>query len=158
MRWGSISVASNIGETLCLIPNTVGIVVLSFAADPATQEDSGHRTATAARLVFCTMFVGALLMAPVSSSFLGFAFGPDFRASGPLFNVLLWEIVPFSLANIIIGYLLGTKRLKPVVVSASIGLAVLVGLDFALVPQMGAAGAAVGRAVALNVMAVVPGG
>ena len=104
------------------------------------------------------MIVGALLMAPVSSSFLGFVFGPDFRASGPLFNVLLWEIVPFSLANIIIGYLLGTKRLKPVVVSASIGLAVLVGLDFALVPQMGAAGAAVGRAVALNVMAVVPGG
>ncbi|MCZ6805588.1 MAG: polysaccharide biosynthesis C-terminal domain-containing protein, partial [Deltaproteobacteria bacterium] len=151
---GLYSVASNIGETLFLIPNTVGLVVLSFVADPATREDSTHRTASATRLFFFAMIVGSLVLALVSSQLFAFAFGEEFRASGPLLNRLLWGIVPFSLANIIIGYLLGTKRLKPVVVSASIGLAILLTLDFALVPRMGASGAAVGRAVAFNAMAL----
>ena len=150
---GLYSVASNIGDTLYLIPNTVGLVVLSFVADPATRVDSMHRTATAARLFFGAMVVGALIIAPFSSRLLAFAFGPEFAASGPLFNRLLWGIVPFSLANIINGYLLGTKQLKPVVKSAAMGFALILILDSVLVPRMGAAGAAIGRSITFNVMA-----
>ena len=150
---GLYSVASNIGDTLYLIPNTVGLVVLSFVADPATRVDSTHRAATAARIFFGAMAVGALLIAPFSSRLLAFAFGPEFAASGPLFNRLLWGIVPFSLANIISGYLLGTKQLKPVVKSALMGFALILILDFVLVPRMGAAGAAIGRSITFNAMA-----
>ena len=149
---GLYSVASNIGETLYLVPNTLGVVVLSFIADPTTREDSTHRTATMCRLFFVTMIAGAVLISVFSSDLFAFAFGPEFRAAGPLLNVLLLGIVPFSLATIIMGYLTGAKQVKPIVVSAAIALALTVVLNLALVPSMGAAGAAVTRVVALNAM------
>jgi O-antigen/teichoic acid export membrane protein len=149
---GLYSVASNIGETLYLVPNTIGVVVLSYIADPETRDDSTHRTATMCRLFFPTMIVGALVVSPFSSDLFGLAFGPEFRASGPLFNMLLWGIVPFSLATIIIGYLTGAEQLKQIVVAAAMALGLTVVLDLVLVPRMGAMGAAITRVIALNIM------
>lgn len=149
---GLYSVASNIGETLYLVPNTLGVVVLSFIADRTTRDDATHRTATMCRLFFVPMIAGAVLVSLFSSDLFEFAFGPEFRGSGPLLNVLLLGIVPFSLTMIIMGYLTGAGQLKPMVVSAAIALVLTVVLDLALVPGMGAVGAAVTRVIALNAM------
>ena len=149
---GLYSVASNIGETLYLVPNTLGVVVLSFVADPKTRDDATHRTATMCRLFFVPMIAGAVLISPFSSDLFEFAFGPEFRGSGPLLNVLLLGIVPFSLTMIIMGYLTGARRLKPMVVSAAIALALTIVFDVALVPGMGARGASITRVIALNAM------
>ena len=64
---GIYSVATNLGETLYLLPNTLGLVLLSFVADPETRERSTERTAMIARLFFVTMIVGAVAFAPFSS-------------------------------------------------------------------------------------------
>ena len=149
---GLYSVASNIGETLYLVPNTLGVVVLSFIADPATRDDATDRTATMCRLFFVPMIAGAVLVSPFSSDLFEFAFGAEFRGSGPLLNVLLLGIVPFSLTMIIMGYLTGADQLKPMVVSAAMALVLTIGLDVALVPRMGAMGAAIARVIALNAM------
>ena len=149
---GQYSVAANIGETLYLVPNTVGLVLLSFVADPETRDDSTHRTATIARLFFVTMIFGAIVVSTISSDLFAFVFGSDFRASGPLFNVMLWGIVPFSLATILLGYLTGARQLKPVVTAAAIGLALTIVLNLALIPRMGAMGAAATRVIAFNAM------
>ena len=149
---GLYSVASNLGETLYLLPNTLGLVLLSFVADPETRDRSTERTAMIARLFFLTMIVGAVAFSPVSSWFFGFAFGPDFRASGPIFNLLLWGIVPFSLATVLMGFLTGANQVRHILVAASAGLIVTLVLDLLLVPRFGMAGAAGARGVALNVM------
>ena len=149
---GLYSVASNLGETLYLLPNTLGLVLLSFVADPETRERSTERTAMIARLFFVTMIVGAVAFSPFSSWFFGFAFGPDFRASGPIFNLLLWGIVPYSLATVLIGFLTGANQVRHVLVAASAGLILTLALDVLLVPRFGMAGAAGARGVALNVM------
>ena len=149
---GLYSVASNLGETLFLLPNTLGLVLLSFVADPETRERSTERTAMIARLFFVTMIVGAVAISPFSSWFFGFAFGPDFRDSGPIFNLLLWGIVPYSLATVLIGFLTGANQVRQVLVAASAGLILTLTLDVLLVPRFGMAGAAGARGVALNVM------
>ncbi len=149
---GLYSVASNLGETLYLLPNTLGLVLLSFVADPETRERSTERTATIARLFFVTMIVGAVAFSPFSSWFFGFAFGPDFRDSGPIFNLLLWGIVPYSLATVLIGFLTGANQVRHILVAASAGLILTLALDVLLVPRFGMAGAAGARGVALNVM------
>ena len=91
---GLYSVASNIGETLYLVPNTLGVVVLSFIADRTTRDDATHRTATMCRLFFVPMIALAVFVSPFSSDLFEFAFGAEFRGSGPLLNVLLLGIVP----------------------------------------------------------------
>lgn len=149
---GVYSVASNLGETLYLLPNTLGLVVLSFVADPETRERSTERTAMLARLFFLTMIVGAFAFSPVSSWFFEFAFGPDFRDSGPIFNLLLWGIVPFSLATLMIGFFTGANQVRHILVAASAGLVLILVLDVLLVPRFGMTGAAGARAVALNAM------
>jgi O-antigen/teichoic acid export membrane protein len=149
---GLYSAASNIGETLYLVPNTVGVVVLSFIADPETRVDSTHRTATMARLFFVVMIVGAVALSMVSSDLFAFAFGDEFRASGPILNMLLWGIVPFGLATILIGYLTGAKQLKVILASASMGLALTILFDLLLIPELGVQGAAISRVIAFNVM------
>jgi len=149
---GLYSVASNFGETLYLLPNTLGLVVLSYVADPETRDNATEQTALIARLFFVTMIVGAVAFSPFSSWFFGFAFGPDFRASGPIFNLLLWGIVPYSLASVLIGFLTGANQVRHVLVAASAGLILTLALDMLLVPRFGMAGAAGARGVALNVM------
>lgn len=149
---GQYSVAANIGETLYLIPNTIGIVVLSFIADPETRVDSTHRTATMARLFFPTMLVGAVVVSTFSTEMFSFAFGPDFAGAGPIFNVMLWGIVPFSLGTICLGYLIGANQLKPVVAAAAMGLALTIVLNLVLIPRFGIIGAAATRALAFSAM------
>ena len=149
---GLYSMASNLGETLYLVPNTVGLVLLSFVADPKTREGSTERTAMIARLFFLAMIVGAVVFSPVSSWCFGFAFGPDFRASGHIFNLLLWGVVPFSLATVMMGFLMGANQARHILVAASAGLFLILVLDMLMVPRFGMAGAAGARGVALNVM------
>ena len=149
---GLYSTASNLGETLYLVPNTLGLVVLSFVADPETREKSTERTAMIALLFFLTMIIGAVSFSPISSWFFGLAFGPDFRASGPIFNLLLWGIVPFSLATVMIGFLTGANQVRHILLAASAGLILTIVLDVLMVPRFGMSGAAGARGVALNVM------
>ena len=149
---GVYSVASNVGETLYLLPNTIGLVLLSFVADPETRDRSTERTAMIARLFFLTMMVGAVAFSPISSWFFGFAFGPEFRDSGPIFNLLLWGIVPFSLATVMIGFLTGANEVRHILAAASAGLILILVLDVLMVPRFGMTGAAGARGAALNVM------
>ena len=105
-----------------------------------------------ARLFFLTMIVGAVAFSPASSWFFGLAFGPDFQASGPIFNLLLWGIVPFSLATVMMGFLTGANQVRHILVAATAGLVLTLVLDVLLVPRFGMTGAASARSAALNVM------
>ena len=149
---GVYSVASNLGETLYLVPNTLGLVVLSYVADPETRESSTARTAMIARIFLPTMIIGGLAFSVISPSFFGTAFGPEFRASGAIFNLLLLGIVPFSVAALLIGFLTGANQVRHVLIAASVGLVLILALDAVLVPRFGVVGAAAGRGAALNAM------
>jgi O-antigen/teichoic acid export membrane protein len=151
-RLGLYSVASNLGETLYLVPNTLGLVVLSYMADPETRGRTTEQTAMIARLFFPMMLIGAVAFSTVSSWFFGFAFGPEFRESGPVFNLLLWGIVPFSLATVMTGFLTGANQVRHILIAASAGLFLTLVLDVLLVPRFGLTGAAIGRGVGLNAM------
>ena len=149
---GVYSVASNLGETLYLVPNTLGLVLLSYIADAETRDRTTAQTAMITRLFFPTMLVGAVAFSTVSSWFFGFAFGAEFRASGPIFNLLLWGIVPFSLATVMIGFLTGANQVRHIFIAASAGFVLTLVLDVLMVPRFGMTGAAIARGVGLNAM------
>ena len=104
------------------------------------------------RLFFMTMIVGAVAFSPVSSWFFEFAFGTGFRGSGHIFNLLLWGIVPFSLATVMMGFLTGANQVRHILFAASAGLILILVLDVLMVPRFGMTGAASARGAALNVM------
>lgn len=151
---GLYSLASNVGEMIYLVPNSIGIVVFSYIADASTRDHSTLRTAFLARIFLWVMIVGATAFSFVSSDVIAWVYSDSFEASGYILNLLMLGIVPFSLANLLQGYLSGANMVKQIFYSSAIGFAITLVLDALLVPLYGTTGAAVATVIAYVTMTI----
>ena len=99
-------------------------------------------------------FIGAVVFSFISSDVIAAVYGQDFYASGRMLNWLLLGIVPFSLANLLQGYLSGANLVKQIFYSSAIGFSITLVGDWLLVPPYGAIGAAVTTVAAYCTMTV----
>lgn len=151
---GLYSLASNVGEMIYLVPNSLGIVVFSYIADKETRDHSTLRTAFLARIFLFVMAIGAAVFSLFSGEAIAAVYGDGFYPSGQMLNLLMFGIVPFSLANLLQGYLSGANMVKQIFYSSAIGFTITIIGDWMFVPAYGTTGAALTTVTAYCTMTV----
>jgi O-antigen/teichoic acid export membrane protein len=151
----SISVAQ--GELLWMLPTAVGFVLFPRVAAlvKTDVELAAAETALLLRwsllLAACGALFLALIATPLTRIMYGHAFLP---AVGPL-RILLVGIVASSALQVLSSFLLGTGRLRLLVLSTAVGFALNLGLNLALIPAYGIKGAAVSSGISYSVTALL---
>jgi O-antigen/teichoic acid export membrane protein len=151
----SISVAQ--GELLWILPTAVGFVLFPRVAALAGSdaERAAAETAFLLRwgvlLTICGAIVIGLIATPLTRIMYGNAFVP---AVTPL-RILLVGIVASSFVQLLSSLLLGSGRLRLLIVATGVGFVINLSLNLVLVPWYGINGAAFSSAVSYSVAALL---
>jgi O-antigen/teichoic acid export membrane protein len=144
---GLYAVGTSLAEVVWFITNAASVVLAPRVAS-STADEADRITEAAARVVGLVTLGAALLLAALAPFMVVWFFGQAFAESAWAVWLLLPGIVTFSVSRVLSMYLLGRNRLKVDLVAASVGLAVTLVLDFALIPHFGFRGAAVASSIA----------
>ncbi len=139
---GYYGLAAQITEQLWLLPSAIGIVVMSRTAN---TDNSAQITITTARLLRLTLVVGlfvSILVGVLSSFVVPLFFGQEFMGSVSLIIWLLPGILFFMAFRVLNGQLSGMGKPGISAVIFSFALVLNVILNFVLIPDYGAKGAA----------------
>jgi len=151
---GQFSIALNVAEVLLFVPNSFGLVLFSKSAS-SRDEDADALTPVATRSVFLLTLVASVALGLVAPVLVPLIFGKAFAPSVPPFLLLLPGIVVFSIYRMLSYDIVARGHPLRVSATAATGLAFNVAVCFALVPTMGATGAALGSVVGYLVNSVV---
>jgi O-antigen/teichoic acid export membrane protein len=139
---GYYGLAAQICEQLWLLPSAVGIVVMSRTAN---TDDLSVMTAQTSRLLRLTLVAGiiiAIILAIIAPPLIPLIFGQDYKETIGLIIWLLPGIISFMIFRVLNGQLSGLGRPGVSAWIFSIALVINVILNFILIPQYGATGAA----------------
>jgi O-antigen/teichoic acid export membrane protein len=138
---GRYALAVSLAQLVWIVPIAMARVLFPYAA-MLERSDAALLAWRAARVALLVSGILAVVGWVASQLFLTALFGEDFAEVPSLIGILLLGVVPYSVAKVLGNYLAGIGALR-VVVAASAGvLAATIPLDLALIPSMGAAGAA----------------
>jgi len=138
---GRYALAVSLAQMVWIVPIATARVLFPYSA-MLTRPDAARlawRAARTALLVSAALAVSGWI---VSRLFVTAIFGQDFAAVPDLLGILLIGIVPYSVAKVLGNYLAGINAIGIVVAASGSVLALTVVLDLALIPVMGAVGAA----------------
>jgi O-antigen/teichoic acid export membrane protein len=144
---GLYSVGTSLAEVVWFITNAASVVLAPRVASSGADE-ADRITEAVARVVGLVTFGAAVLLAVSAPFIVVLFFGQAFAESAWAVWLLLPGIVTFSVSRVLSMYLLGRNRLKVDLAAASVGLAVTLALDFALIPHFGFRGAAIASSIA----------
>jgi O-antigen/teichoic acid export membrane protein len=138
---GIYSSAASVAQMLWRIP-----VVITFVAMPylARQRDGGAlaKTALICRLSMPVLALAAIALWLVSDGLVVLMYGESFAASGDPLRILVPGVFFAAMYHLLANHLLATDRIGPLCAVAAVALAANVALNAALVPRLGATGAA----------------
>lgn len=148
---GIYGVAATFTELLWLISSGVG----QIAFKRSTQTSSGRSSERRRRYALAVTAVGCVALSLAAPALVPFLLGDAFRDSVPIVWVLSAAALPMASYQIDIAVINGLGQMKRAALITSAGSMTLVALCFALIPLLGAMGAAYSSTVAYSVLAVV---
>lgn len=144
---GLYAAAVNVAEVLLYLPTAVSTVLLPDRAARA-DDPSGGPTARIAALVAAASALAAAAAAIAAPAVIAVLFGAAFGGSVTPLRILAIAMVGMAVRRVLWADLAARRRQGMASAAAIATLAVVVGLDFALIPDYGAAGAAWASAAA----------
>lgn len=156
---GQYVVAFTAVELLWVVPNALAVVLFPRVAASelnATKRGS-EATAQIARLTILLLVVFALAGAILAPFAIPHVFSAAFRSSVVPLELLIPGVVLSGVGKVLSADLAGRGHVGLPGLANGIGLAVMVGLDFLLIPIVGLRGAALASSVAYLVIFVILG-
>ncbi len=150
---GIYSVTSGLAETLWYIPNALGTVMFSRAADPG--EDAAGTAVVLARATVAITLVLAIPAFLLGPWLVEVVYGADFAGAGVALRWILPGVVAYSVVAILSRYLTGRGRPGLATVIMLVGLAVNLVANVLLIPAAGISGAAASSSISYGVTAVL---
>ncbi len=151
---GIYALAVTLSQLLWILPSAVSNVIFPYVPgmERKAAADLSWRIAKLTGLASAALaLVGCLL----AHFLVPLVFGEPFRAVPRLMAILIFGVVPYSVAKVLAGYLSGIRALGLNLILASIGLTICLALDLALIPRGGSLGAALATAVAYSVHTIL---
>ncbi len=130
-------------EFLNLVPSAVAAGAMPALTREALRGEGPVRQRTAATLAFLAV-PAALGLALVAPGLLGLLFGSEYEAATPSLRILALALVPLFLNGLVVGALIAAGQADRLPRLTALRVAAATLLAFALVPAIGAPGAAVG--------------
>lgn len=139
---GIYSLAVNLAQLFWMLPNSVGAVLFPNTAS-SELEKSVYYTKMLCRIVFTITLVLGCIGGVTLAYFIPYLYGVQFSSSTKLLLILLFGILPFSIKIIIASYYGGIKKTNLDMLGSLIAFLVCLILDYCLIPDYGAIGAAI---------------
>lgn len=151
---GVYSIAVAQAELLWIVPTAVGFVLFPRVAARSGTADGrqGMETAALVRWTVLVTAVGAGLLAALADPITTLVYGQAFAGAVAPLRVLLIGIVAFALVQVLSGFLLGSGRLRPLVLLSGAGFLCNLGANLVLIPRFGITGAAAASAISYSVV------
>jgi O-antigen/teichoic acid export membrane protein len=153
---GFYAVAFGLAELLVYGGRAVGLSLYPRTAESSAHDPTGGagRTARSLRVVLMLALAGAVALAAGGPALIELLFGGAFAPAGEPLRVLLPGAVAMALFVVLQNDLSGRGRILSVAGSGFAALAANLGLNFLLVPRMGATGAALASSITYTAAAV----
>ena len=137
---GLYSIALQVADMLILLPQAVGMILF-----PHLVREAGarwERTRRAALWVAGIMAVLCVVTAVISGPLIRLLYGEDFGPSTRVLQIMLPSVFSLAVAGVLSQYLAAIGLPRPLLGVWAAGVALVIGLSFALIPDHGPAGAA----------------
>ncbi len=144
---GIYNVGVAFAERVWLVSTSVALVLYPYIA-ASHPDDAARVTSDSCRHTLLLIGLLTLGVALVIESVIAWAFGPAYRAAGPMLLVLLPGVLAVSLGGILQTYLIGRGRPALGIVPTLISIVINVAGNLLLVPRLGIMGAAFGSTLA----------
>jgi O-antigen/teichoic acid export membrane protein len=144
---GLYSLAVNLAQMLWLLPQAIGMVLVSYSGSESGQKGVENTSRLSRIALFLVLNVSLFLFFTIDF-FMPLFYGSDFKEASVVFKVLLIGIAPFSITTIIASYFIGIGLMKFNVYCSIIGFLVGLVFDWVLIPKLGIMGAAIATIVA----------
>lgn len=150
---GVYSIAVAQGELLWILPTAMGFVL--FPRVTALVKDDPDRAAAETALLLRWSLLlggcGALLLAAIAAPLTRLMYGTPYISAVTPLRILLIGIVVSSALQVLSSFLLGTGRLRLLILVSGTGFGINLGLNLALIPSYGMTGAAISSAASYSV-------
>jgi O-antigen/teichoic acid export membrane protein len=154
---GVYSISVTQGELLWILPTAVGFVLFPrVAALVGTDaERAAAETAFSLRWGALVTACGAIVLALIATPLTRIMYGNAYLPAVTPLRILLVGIVASSFVQLLSSLLLGSGRLRLLILTTSVGLAINVSLNLVLIPHYGINGAACSSAVSYSVVGLL---
>lgn len=152
---GVYAVATQLSEILLQLPAALGVVVFARSAGASSRTIFDRRLATIVGFSFVASIVAASFLAAIAGPVVRLVFGEEFSASAPLLVLLLPGTILVGLFKLIAMDFAGRGRPWLSVAILAPTVVINIGLNFVLIPPLGAAGAALASSVAYSITGAV---
>jgi len=137
---GLYSIAVQIADVLTILPQAVGMILLPHLVRDASAR--WERTLRAALWVAAIMVVICVLTALFAGPVIDLLYGENFAPSTRVLQIMLPSVFSLAVAGVLSQYLAAIGLPRPLLGVWIGGVALILALSFALIPEHGAAGAA----------------
>ena len=146
---GIYSVAVGQAELLWILPTAVGFVLFPRLAAIVRDDRARAARETAAVLRWSVLLTsaGAIVLAVVATPLTRIVYGSAFVPAVTPLRILLVGIVASSFLQVLSSLLLGSGRLRMLIITTACGFALNLGLNLVLIPRFEMNGAAISSAV-----------
>jgi O-antigen/teichoic acid export membrane protein len=139
---GYYSTAVTVAEMLWLLPMAAGWVLVARSALQGDDE-AARQVSTTMRIALVVGVCGGLILLIVSPLVVGVLFGSAFQPSVGLVRLLVPGVLAATTYQVLSAYLLGRGAMRSLIVATCGGAILNIALNVALIPRLGAAGAAI---------------
>jgi O-antigen/teichoic acid export membrane protein len=143
---GLYSIAVQIADVLTILPQAVGLILLPHLVRDAS--DRWDRALRAALWVAVIMLVVCALTAVLAGPVIRFLYGDNFGPSTRVLQIMLPSVFSLAVAGVLSQYLAAIGLPRPLLGVWVAGVALVLVLSLALIPDHGAAGAAAALSLA----------
>jgi len=137
---GLYSIAAQIGDVLTILPQAVGLILFPHLVRDASAR--WQRTLRAALWVSAIMIVVCALTAIFAGPAIRLLYGDSFGPSTRVLQIMLPSVFSLAVASVLSQYLAAIGLPRPLLGVWGAGVALVLALSVALIPDHGAAGAA----------------
>jgi O-antigen/teichoic acid export membrane protein len=137
---GLYSIAAQIADVLTILPQAVALILLPHLVRDASER--WERTLRAALWVAGFMVVACVLTAVLAGPVIQFLYGDEFGLSTRVLQIMLPSVFSLAVASVLSQYLAVIGLPRPLLAVWVGGVAIVLALSVALIPDHGAAGAA----------------
>ena len=144
---GLYTAAFTLVEAIWYVATAASTVIAPRVAS-ADEALADKLAATATRIVLAITLVASIGLALSAPRLITIFLGDSFAASVTAVWLLLPGVVTFAVARVLSGYFLGRNKLSVDLVATSLGVALTLVLDLALIPRFGFIGASIASSFA----------
>lgn len=152
---GLYTKASSLGETLWKVSQSVGTVVLPYAANSKDKNVMTEFINKVIRVTFAFILICAIGLTIISKPLILIILSSKFLGSVVPFMLLIPGISIFAVNNIVGNYFSGIGLIEKNIIASAISGVITVILDFTLIPRYGINGAAITSSISYSVCTII---